>query len=79
MEKINTPDDVKELIQKWRDFFDGDLLFGHLDIVREESSDNLYVVDPGSFPEFTNWKCSNTPVEIICNLIINKYRKMKKN
>ncbi|MFX1419944.1 MAG: RimK family alpha-L-glutamate ligase [Promethearchaeota archaeon] len=79
MKKIKTPDDVGELINRWKNFFAGDLLFGHLDIVREESSNNLYIVDPGSFPEFTNWKCSISPVERICDLIINKYRKIKKN
>ena len=79
MKKIRTPDDIRELINKWRNYFAGDLLFGHLDIVREESSNNLYIVDPGSFPEFTNWKCSNSPSESICNLIINKFKKIKKN
>ena len=79
MKKIRTPDDIRELINKWRNYFAGDLIFGHLDIVREESSNNLYIVDPGSFPEFTNWKCSNSPSESICNLIINKFKKIKKN
>jgi hypothetical protein len=79
MKKIETPSDVRDLITKWRNSFKGDLLFGHLDIVREESSDKLYVVDPGSFPEFTNWKCSISPVESICNLILNKFKKLKQN
>ncbi|UCD01250.1 MAG: ATP-grasp domain-containing protein [Promethearchaeota archaeon] len=79
MKKIETPNDVKELIFKWKGYFKGNLLFGHLDIVREESSGNLYVVDPGSFPEFTNWKCDSSPVESICNLIIDNYRKTKDN
>jgi len=79
MKKIETPDDIKDLINKWINFFNGDLLFGHLDIVREESSNRLYVVDPGSFPEFTNWKCDIEPIETICNLIIDKYRKLRKN
>ncbi|MFX0104089.1 MAG: RimK family alpha-L-glutamate ligase [Candidatus Hodarchaeota archaeon] len=78
MKKIQTPNDVRDLINKWKNFFKGDLLFGHLDIVREESSDKLYVVDPGSFPEFTNWKCNNSPAESICNLILNKFKKLKK-
>jgi hypothetical protein len=78
MKKIDTPNDIQELINKWRNYFNGDLLFGHLDIVREEFSNKLYVVDPGSFPEFTNWKCSIPPVESICNLIIDKYRELKK-
>ncbi len=79
MKKIDTPNDIQELINKWRNYFNGDLLFGHLDIVREEHSNKLYVVDPGSFPEFTNWKCKIPPVESICNLIIDKYRQIKKN
>jgi hypothetical protein len=79
MKKIETPDDVRNLIFKWKNYFDGELLFGHLDIVREESSNRLYIVDPGSFPEFSNWKCEIEPVESICNLILNKYKNAKKN
>jgi len=79
MKKIETPDDIRDLIKKWRCFFNGELLFGHLDIVREEPSNKLYVVDPGSFPEFTNWKCKASPVEAICNLIINKFKSIQKN
>ena len=70
MEKIKTPNDIKLLIKKWKKYFDGKVLFGHLDIVREHISNKLYIVDPGSFPEFTNWKCENSPVEEICNLIL---------
>ena len=72
MKKIDTPDDVEKLIKKWKSYFNGDVLFGHLDIVREEFSDKLYVVDPGSFPEFTNWKCIGSPVDKICNIILNQ-------
>ncbi|MFW9821274.1 MAG: ATP-grasp domain-containing protein [Candidatus Thorarchaeota archaeon] len=79
MKKIETPEDLRDLIFKWKDYFNGELLFGHLDIVREEVSNRLYVVDPGSFPEFTNWKCEIEPTESICNLIIDKYRKTKNN
>ncbi|NVM34643.1 MAG: ATP-grasp domain-containing protein [Candidatus Lokiarchaeota archaeon] len=79
MEKIETPEDIRNLIQKWRNYFKGDVLFGHLDIVREKSNNKLYVVDPGSFPEFTNWKCRISPVESICNLILEKYTNLKKN
>lgn len=77
MKKINTPDDIKDLITRWKDYFKGDLLFGHLDIVREEASDNLYVVDPGSFPEFTNWKCEGSPSEKICDMILEHVKKLK--
>jgi hypothetical protein len=79
MKKIKTPEDILNLIKKWKGYFKGELLFGHLDIVRENSSSKLYVVDPGSFPEFTNWKCKGSPPESICNLIINKFEKLKRN
>ena len=75
MEKISTPLDVKDLIKKWRNYLGGNALFGHLDIVREESSNQLFVVDVGSFPEFSQWQVSNiSPVEAICNLILERYR-----
>ena len=80
MEKIETPDDIRDIITKWSNYFDGDLLFGHLDIVREKSSNKLFTVDVGSFPQFVNWQIKNIPaVETICNLIIKKYEKMKKD
>lgn len=77
MKKINTPEDIKNLIESWKDYFKGNLLFGHLDIVREKISDKLYVVDPGSFPEFTNWKGEGSPSEKICNLILKHVKKSK--
>ncbi|MFX1391470.1 MAG: RimK family alpha-L-glutamate ligase [Promethearchaeota archaeon] len=78
MKKIETPNDIREIIIRWRNFFKGELMFGHLDVVRKESDNELYVVDPGSFPEFTNWKCELSPVEEICNLIINKVEELNK-
>ncbi|MFX1243200.1 MAG: RimK family alpha-L-glutamate ligase [Promethearchaeota archaeon] len=79
MKRVYTPDDIREIIEKWIDYFKGDLLFGHLDIVREDSTNDLYVVDPGSFPEFVHApKCEIEPVESICNLILDNYRKIKK-
>jgi len=72
MKKIDTTDDIENLIKKWKSYFNGDVLFGHLDIVREEFSHKLYVVDPGSFPEFTNWKCDGSPVEEVCNIILDQ-------
>ena len=79
MKKIETPDDISEVINKWKNYFKGDLLFGHLDIVREESSNKLFVVDPGSFPEFTNWKCKSSPAESICDIILNAFENIQKN
>ncbi|MFX1529831.1 MAG: ATP-grasp domain-containing protein [Promethearchaeota archaeon] len=72
MKKIDTPDDIENIINKWKSYFKGDVLFGHLDIVREGLTNNLYVVDPGSFPEFTNWKCDGSPVEKVCNIILDQ-------
>lgn len=70
MEKIKTPDDIQKIIEKWRTYLGEKALFGHLDIVREEKSNDLFIVDPGSFPEFSNWKSEVSPVEKICNLIL---------
>jgi len=77
MEKIQTPNDIEELIRIWKDYFDGEVLFGHLDIVREDKSNKLHVVDVGSFPEFVNWKCGGSPVEKICNLILKQIENVK--
>ena len=80
MKKIETPDDIKALIIKWKDFFKGDLLFGHLDIVRENTSNRIYTVDLGSFPEFSQWQIDNiSPVEVICDLILKKFKELNKN
>ncbi len=75
MTLIPTPKDVKEIINKWKSTHD--LLFGHLDIIREDSSNKLIVVDPGSFPEFSNWKRETDPVSKTCNLILEKVKKLK--
>lgn len=76
MKLIPTPDDIREIIRKWQNRYD--LLFGHLDIVREKHTNKLYVVDPGTFPEFTNWKCNIAPTTKICNLLLEQYKKLKK-
>ena len=78
MKKVVTPSDIKELINKWRIALSTKPFFGHLDLVREESSKELYIVDPGSFPEFTNWKCDISPIDKICNLILNQVKDLKK-
>ncbi|MFX0025043.1 MAG: RimK family alpha-L-glutamate ligase [Candidatus Hermodarchaeota archaeon] len=73
---IETPSDIRDIIFKWKKTYN--LLFGHLDIVRETSSDKLYVVDPGSFPEFSNWKWGDELISGVCDLIIERYRSIKK-
>lgn len=68
---IETSPDIRDIIFKWKEEYD--ILFGHLDIVREASTNELYVVDPGTFPEFSNWKCKDDPLSRVCDLIIKKY------
>ncbi|MFX1498745.1 MAG: RimK family alpha-L-glutamate ligase [Promethearchaeota archaeon] len=71
VEVIETPNDIEEIIFKWKDKHN--LLFGHLDMIRESSSNKLYVVDPGTFPEFSNWHGNYDPVSKICDMIIESY------
>jgi len=75
MVEISLIDDIRDVILQWKNYYN--LLFGHLDIVKEYSTGKLFVVDPGSFPEFTNWKCNGDPVSKIGNLILKEYKKLK--
>lgn len=73
MKKITTPNDVEHYIEKWKRYLGDNALFGHLDIVRNNETNQLYVVDVGSFPEFAQWQINEiSPVETICSLILNK-------
>jgi len=76
MKKVSLLEDIKQVVFKWKNCYN--ILFGHLDIIRENETNNLYVVDPGSFPEFSNWKNSGDPVSKIGNLILKEFRKIKK-
>jgi hypothetical protein len=71
MKLLPLTDDIKGVISNWVNTHN--ILFGHLDIVRERSTNKLYVIDPGSFPVFDNWKCGGDPVDKICRIIIKKY------
>ena len=75
MTKVDTSEDIKTLIFKWKSKYN--LLFGHLDIVKETDSGTLYIVDSGTFPQFVNWKCEGDPVSKIANLILKKYEELK--
>ncbi|TFF97106.1 MAG: ATP-grasp domain-containing protein, partial [Promethearchaeota archaeon] len=68
--------EIKQIIMKWKNQYN--LLFGHLDIVVEKKTHKHLVVDPGSFPEFSNWKCGGDPVSLIGNLILEEYKKLRK-
>ena len=70
-------DDIREVVIRWKNHYN--LLFGHLDIVREHNTDKIYIVDPGSFPEFSNWRCDKNPAPKICNLILKRYEYLKLN
>jgi len=75
MNKVALSDDVKEIIIKWKNTFN--IPFGHLDMVREENTEKLYVVDPGNFPEFTNWKREGDFIVKIGNIILEQYNQLK--
>jgi hypothetical protein len=74
MKEALTIDGIREVIIKWKNCYD--LLFGHLDIVIENITKKIYIVDPGSFPEFSNWKYNENPVPKICNLILERYKNL---
>ena len=68
---IKPEEDIKHALMIWREKYN--LLFGHLDMIRESSTNKLIVVDPGTFPEFSNWQNGNSIVSTICNLILKRY------
>ena len=70
---IEMTQDLIDITLRWKNFYS--MLFGHLDIVRDENTNKLHVVDPGSFPEFSNWNCSVEPEKEVCRLILNEYSK----
>lgn len=74
---INPEKDIKKALMTWRVKYN--LLFGHLDMIREKKTNKLIVVDPGTFPEFTNWKADNNLVSKICNLILERYQERRNN
>lgn len=72
---IEMTQDLIDITLQWKNYYN--MLFGHLDIVRDEKTNKLYVVDPGSFPEFSNWDCSVDPVKEVCRLILDEYDNLK--
>ena len=76
---IPPTEDFIELISNWRKFFKEGLFFGHLDVVRENNTDELYVVDIGTFPQFKNWENGIDPAARIANIIIEQIKSKKKN
>ena len=76
MTKRELSKNMEQIILKWRNKYN--LLFGHLDVVIEKKTNRHLVVDVGSFPEFTNWKCEGDPVSLIGELILEEYKRVKK-
>lgn len=73
---IESDDEIEDCLRKWKRKYN--LLFGHLDLVRENKTNRLYVVDAGTFPEFSNWKHEIDPVSKISDLILKKYQEIRK-
>ena len=74
-ELIKSDKEIEKYLIKWKE--KNNLLFGHLDLVRETNTNKLYVVDAGTFPEFSNWKRDTDPTSKICDLILKEYRTLK--
>ena len=72
---IHSDGEIEEYIRKWKNKYN--LLFGHLDLVRDKNTNKLFVVDAGTFPEFSNWKHNTDPVSKVCNLILDRYQQIK--
>jgi hypothetical protein len=75
VKKVDNIDDLQELAIHWKNKYN--MLFGHLDVIREDKTNELIVVDPGTFPEFSNWDGEISPVEEIGKLIQLEYEKLK--
>lgn len=73
---IESDKEIEGYLRKWKQNYN--LLFGHLDLVRENKTNKLYVVDAGTFPEFSNWKHEIDPVSSICDLLLKKYQELRK-
>ena len=74
-ELIESDKEIERYLIKWKEKYN--LLFGHLDLVREDNTNKLFVVDAGTFPEFTNWKHDTDPISKICDLILKEYTVLK--
>ncbi|MBY9010217.1 MAG: ATP-grasp domain-containing protein [Candidatus Lokiarchaeota archaeon] len=75
-ELIESDKEIEKYLIKWKEKYN--LLFGHLDLVRETNTNKLYVVDAGTFPQFSNWKHDTDPASKICDLIVKKYQEIRK-
>ena len=77
VKEIEPTNDLKSLVINWKDKYD--LLFGHLDLVKEKDTNKIYIVDIGCFPEFTHWKNDFDAVNYTGTLILNFYHRNSKS
>jgi hypothetical protein len=70
---VEVSEDLQEVILKWKNTYD--ILFGHLDLVKENNTNKIYIVDTGCFPEFSHWKSNTDAVKSIGEIILNLYQK----
>ncbi|MFW9821231.1 MAG: hypothetical protein ACFFE5_16630, partial [Candidatus Thorarchaeota archaeon] len=68
--------EIEKYLMSWKQ--KNKVLFGHLDLVRENKTNKLFVVDAGTFPEFSNWKQELDPVSNVCDLILKNYQEIKR-
>ncbi|MFX1396486.1 MAG: hypothetical protein ACFFAS_05515 [Promethearchaeota archaeon] len=71
MKEIEPTEAMIQTVEKWKKCHD--VPFGHLDVIKEKSSGKIFVVDPGIFPEFSNWKGPGDPCPKICNIILDRF------
>lgn len=71
MKQITPTKSMIKIVEKWRKTHD--VPFGHLDVIQEDSSEKIVVVDPGNFPEFVNWKGKDDPCPKVCNIILKRF------
>jgi len=79
IKRINLKDDVTDVVNRWRSFFNNQLIFGHLDLVRETQTNKLYIVDVGTFPQFSHWNTEDKPFEKLSEIIIKQIQKKTLN
>ncbi len=70
--EIGLTEEFIDIVNKWKKIFNGKLLFGHIDLVRERDTNQFYIVDVGTFPEFKIWNCSIDPLSDLCELIFSQ-------
>jgi len=72
VKRTELTEDIEDLIRRWKSNHETKLRFGHLDIIREKDSNELYIVDVGTFPQFSHWEPSKKPLKKLVAIILNE-------